>query len=68
MGPVIVYTAADRMEAETIVALLRSYRIDATIHADDAAGTGPNLAFVQGVAVKVAPSQVDDARRIAIQN
>ncbi len=61
---VIVHVAPTRTEAEAIVAYLAARGIRAIAMADDAGGTAPNLAFVQGVPVVVQQASFRESRRI----
>ena len=49
----VVYTAYNRPDAELVGAILRGHGIDVFVAADDAGGTGPELAFSSGVEVRV---------------
>jgi hypothetical protein len=51
------------MEAELIVAMLRSNSLSAVVSADDAAGQYPQMQ-VEGVRVLVTPSDEASARRL----
>ncbi|MEN8235195.1 MAG: DUF2007 domain-containing protein [Actinomycetota bacterium] len=61
---VTIHTASDRIEAETIAALLRSHDIATMVAPDDAGGTDPALAFIQGVPVMVPAAQADEAHQV----
>ncbi len=58
-----VTLAANRIEAELIVGMLRNNGLNAVVSADDAAGLEPQLQL-QGVRVLVTPSDEASARRL----
>jgi hypothetical protein len=60
---VTVAVVGSSTEAELIVGLLRSHGLTAAVAADDAGGQEPQLQL-QGVRVRVAPSDEADARRL----
>ena len=49
----VVHTAYSRPDAELVGAILRGHGIEVFVAADDAGGTGPELAFSNGVEVRV---------------
>lgn len=61
MGWTTVHIAYSRPEAEVIGAVLRARDIEALVTADDAGGTGPELAFSNGVEVRVRDEEVPRA-------
>ena len=63
IASVPVALAANRIEAELIVGMLRSNGVAAVLSADDAGGQEPQLQ-VQGVRVLVAPDDEALARRL----
>jgi hypothetical protein len=62
-GSVPVAVVGSRTEAQLIVGLLISSGVGAFMATDDAGGQEPQWQL-QGVRVMVAPSDVDDARRV----
>jgi type III secretory pathway lipoprotein EscJ len=54
----------NRLEANSITALLQANGLDAVLSADDAGGTRPDVGFVQGTRVLVRASDLDDAKRL----
>lgn len=60
--PVPVVVVANRIEAELIVGMLRSYGMKAALVADDAGGQEPQLQM-KGVRVLVAREDEAEARR-----
>lgn len=61
MGWTTVHVAYSRPDAEVIGAVLRGRGIEVLVVADDAGGTGPKLAFSNGVAVRVRDEDVPRA-------
>ncbi len=60
----VVHTAYSRPDAEVIGAVLRGHGIEVSVVADDAGGTGPELAFSNGVDVRV--REQDAARALGL--
>lgn len=54
----------NRLEANSITAMLRANGIDAILSTDDAGGARPDVGFVQGTRVLVPTSDEDDARKL----
>ncbi len=54
----------NRLEANSITAMLQANGIDAMLSTDDAGGARPDVGFVQGTRVLVPTPDEDDARSL----
>lgn len=62
--PFVQVFRGNRLEANSITAMLQANGIDAVLSADDAGGTRPDVGFVQGTRVLVRASDEEDARAL----
>jgi len=64
---IVVHTAYSRPDAELVGAILRGHGIEVFVAADDAGGTGPELAFSNGVEVRVPDEAAARAAEILLR-